>query len=74
MTVVMLFLGGLAMLGFKAPVQSYWISYGHFLSDTPGATPGGAKYLMKIDAAGNILMPPQKVVPNSKQYVSPVLA
>jgi len=70
----------LALSAFVAScdaADNYWISFtGPVISSNSASSPsssiGGPKYLMKIDALGNILEPARLVIRNSRTYVSPV--
>lgn len=53
------------------PPDEYWISFTGLVENWHGTSSAGPKYLMKIDALGNVLIPAQKVIPNSKFYTSP---
>ena len=48
--------------------SDYWISYTSYNEVRQEA---GAKFLLKIDALGNVLIPARKVVPENNGYVSP---
>ena len=61
----------LLKLSALASGNEYWISYTAPHGDTEGPTPGGAKYVLKIDSVGNVLIPSTKVLPNILGYVSP---
>ena len=49
----------------------YWISYTGAHRESSFPVPGGPKYLLKIDDIGNVIVPAQKVIQNSRTYVSP---
>ena len=50
----------------SAGPERYWISFTQAVPDNPGAPgPVGPKNLMLIDSIGNVLIPSQKVVPQS---------
>src|SRR5437773_6937275 len=70
----------LGNVSLSTTIDTYWISYtgepkgfgSPTVLEANYAVPGGPKYLMKIDAVGNVLVPPTQVVPNSSGYVSPL--
>jgi hypothetical protein len=52
-----------SIFGIMAFADEYWISYSAPLKTQLDHPPSvGPKYLMKIDAQGNVLIPPTKVV------------
>jgi hypothetical protein len=73
--VMMLFAFG-SFASFCLALDTYWISYTGFNDvDRPDpnqpASPGGPKYMMKIDVLGNVLIPPTKIDTKSTGYRSP---
>jgi hypothetical protein len=66
-----LLLGIAAFFVANATATQYWVSFTSTHDDTPGPTPGGPKYLLKIDDIGNVIVAATKVVPNGNGFVSP---
>lgn len=61
---VTILLSILSFASFSLAVDEYWVSFSEPPEQSPG--PGIGKYLMKIDALGNIVVPPKIVISNLK--------